>query len=100
LNLHACKQSKTVQPGRTYASATSIESSSSVSPIHRATQERAVPTSPGQFIKEVMHEFQKEFKVFMDQTFQRRFKEFMDKTSQLISGVMTVVTEKMQWIEN
>jgi len=32
------------------------------------------------FIEEVMHEFQKELKVFMDQTFQRGFKEFMDKT--------------------
>jgi len=34
--------------------------------MHRATQERAVPSSPSQFIKEVMQEFQKELKVFMD----------------------------------
>jgi len=67
-------QSKTVQPGRTYTSATRTESSSlTVSPIHRATQPRVVPSSPNQFIEEVMQEFQKEFK------------EFMDKTSQLIN---------------
>jgi len=58
-------QSKTVQPSRIYASATNIESSSSnVSPIHRATKERAVPSSPNQFIEEIMHEFQKELKVW------------------------------------
>jgi len=94
-------QSKTVQPGRTYASATNIESSSStVSPIHRAIQAQAVPSSPGQFIEEVMQKFQKELKVFMDQTFQKEFKEFMNKTSQLISDLMTVVTEKTQWKKN
>jgi len=47
-----------------------------------------------------MQEFQKELKEFMNQTFQKGFKEFMDTTSQLISGLMTVVTEKMQWKEN
>jgi len=52
-------------------------------------------------LKEFMHQtFQKGFKEFMDQTFQKGFKEFMDKTSQLISRLMTVVTEKMQWKEN
>jgi len=59
-----------------------------------------VPSSPGQFIEEVMQVFQKELKEFMDKTFQKGFKEFMDNTSQLISGLMTVMTEKMQWKEN
>jgi len=54
-----------------------------------------VPSSPSQFIEEVMQVFQKELKEFMDKTFQKVFKEFMDKTSQLISGLMTVVTEKI-----
>jgi len=71
-----------------------------VSQIHRASQERAVLSSPGQLIEEVMQEFQKELKEFIDETFQKVFKEFMDKTSQLISSPMTVVTEKMQWKEN
>jgi len=44
--------------------------------------------------------FQKELKELMDKTFQKRFKEFIDKMSQLISGLMTVVIEKMQWKEN
>jgi len=47
-----------------------------------------------------MQEFQKELKKFMDKTFQKGFKEFMDETSQLISGLMTVMTENMQWKEN
>jgi len=55
-----------------------------------------VPSSADQFIEEVMQEFQKELKEFMDQAFQKGFKEFMDKTSRLISGLMIVVTEKMQ----
>jgi len=94
-------QLETVQRGRTYASVTRTESSSStVSQIHRATQERVVPSSPGQFTEKVMQVFQKELKEFMDKTFQKGFKEFMDKTSQLISGLMTVVTEKIQWKEN
>jgi len=76
-------QSETVQPGRIYASGTKTEScSSTVSQIHRATQERAVPSSPGQIIEEIM------------QVFQNELKEFMDKTSQLISGLMTLVTKK------
>jgi len=29
-----------------------------------------------------------------------RIKEFMDKTSRLIFGLITVVTENMQWKEN
>jgi len=47
-------------------------------------------------LEEVNQIFQKELKGFIDETFQKGFKEFMDKTSQLISGLMTVVTEKMQ----
>jgi len=71
-----------------------------VTQIHRATQERAVTSSPGQFIEEVMQVFQKELKEFTDKMFQKGFKEFMDKTSQLISGLMTVMTEKMQSKKN
>jgi len=52
-----------------------------------------------------MQVFQKELKEFIEcsrihKMFQKGFKELMDKTSQLISGLMTVVTEKMQWKEN
>jgi len=68
--------------------------------IYRATQERAVPLSPTQFIEEVMQDFKKGLKEFMDKTFQKELKEFMDKTSQLISGLLIVVTENMQWKEN
>jgi len=74
---------------RTYASITITENSSStVSQIYRATQERAVLLSLDKFIEEVMQEVQKELK------------EFLDKTSQLIFGLMTVVTESMQWKKN
>jgi len=59
-----------------------------------------VPSTPDQFIKEVMQVFQKELKEFIDKTFHKGFKEFTNKTSQLIFGLMIVVTEKMQWKEN
>jgi len=89
-------QSETVQPGRTYVSVRRTESSSStVNQIHWVTQERAVPSSLGQFIEEVMQVFQKELKEFIHKMFQKGFKELMDKTGQLISGLMTTVTEKM-----
>jgi len=90
-------QSEIVQPGRTYAVTKTESSSSTVSQIHRTIQERPVPLNPVQFIEEVMQEFQKELKQFMDKTYQKGFKEFMDKTSRLISGLMT---EKMQLKEN
>jgi len=54
-----------------------------------------VPSSPGQFIEKVMQVFQKELKEFMDKTFQKGFKEFMDKPNKLISGLITIVIEKM-----
>jgi len=56
-----------------------------MSQIYRATQERAMPLSSGQFIEKVMQEFQK------------GLKEFMNKTCQLISGLVTVVIDNMQW---
>jgi len=63
-------------------------SSSTVSQIYRTTQERAVLISPDQFIEKVMQEFQK------------GLKEFIDKTYQLVFGLVTDVTENMQWKEN
>jgi len=70
-----------------------------LSQINQATQERAVPSTLEQFIKEVMQVFQKELKEFMDKTFQKGFKKFMDQTSQLMSDLF-FVTEKMQWKKN
>jgi len=55
-----------------------------------------VPSSLGQFIEEVMQVFQKEFKE-LNKTFQKGFKEFVNKTSQPISGLMMVMSEKIQW---
>jgi len=54
---------------------------STASQIYRATQKRAVPLSPGQFIEKVMQDFQKELE------------EFTDKMCQLMCGL---VTENMQ----
>jgi len=84
-----CIKSERVQSGRTNASVTRTErSSSTVSQIYRTTQERAVLLSLGQFIEKVMQEFQK------------GLKEFMDKTYQLIFSLAAVVTKNMQWKEN
>jgi len=78
-------KSRTVQSGRTYASVTRNENNQSTTcQIQQTVQEQITLLNTSQFIEKFMQEFH------------NAMKKFTERTCQLVNGLATIVTGRMQ----